>query len=354
MSSDPDVRNDRRSRFVHLDGGQARDPDANLRTMVAMPVPLAPCGPPHPFEALFVAHYRAIRALGRSVAELGVAIVAIHVPSCRLVARAWIAARAGEVQSSIVGRHSEADVLLDDPRVSLRHLAVLLSPPSSWDTSSLAYELLDLRTPQAFLDERGRQLEALRAEGPALVALGPFALFFLPTGDPTDWPELATEAWSILPPRVFVDERHAEPDRFRRGRHRAQRMQDDRHSAITLLPSVVGPDEGLLRDGEPVAGHVRITSPRGARRIAVGASAIARGILLGRYERCDAYELFADTVSRAHLLVKSVDGDVVAIDTASTAGTYVDGKEASVRVVALGAGEVAVLADEQAFVRWER
>lgn len=350
--SDPGFRRDVRTRIVHLDGGQARDPDANLRTLV-----VAPWDEPAavPFEALFVAHYRAIRGLGRSVHELGVAVVAIHVPTCRLVARAWVAARPDRVQSSIVGRHSQADVLLDDPRISLRHLAILVPPPTRWEPHALGFEILDLRTPHAFHDERGRPLEALRAEGPALVSVPPFALYALPTGDPSDWPELATDAWAMLPERVFLDERRAEPDRFRRGAHRARPRAEGsiRESHITLLPALAAPADRLVDDDEQPAGHLHVLTPRGSRRLAVGPRALSRGILLGRYERCDVSELFEDTVSRAHLLVKEVGGHVVGIDTASTCGTYVQGREDAVRTVALGAGQTAILADAGGTVRWE-
>ncbi len=357
MSRDSDVGAppDFRSRMIHLDAGQRRDAEQNCRTMIA--VGDGVFSAPVPFEALFLAHYRAIRELGRNASGPGVAIVAIHVPTCSLAARAWVAARAGAVGSLVVGRHSECDVLLDAPTLSLRHLALLVPPPPSWD--AIGFELIDLRTQQAFRDERGRHLEGLAAEGPAFVSCGPFALFVLPTGDPADWPELATDAWAMIPERVLVEERAAEPDRWRRGGYRARprsiRREGERsQTAITSIPSPLAPGEPLVMDGEVPLGALRITSERGSRRLLVGPAAASRGILLGRYSRCDGSEVLAhDSISRAHLLVKRVGDRVVAIDTASTAGTYVDGREHAVRVVALDRGEVAVIGGDRAFVRWQ-
>lgn len=357
MSSDSDVGAPRehRSRMIHLDAGQRRDPELNCRTVIGIEGLFQPAVP---FEALFLAHYRAIRQLGRNAGGPGVAVVAVHVPSCSLAARGWVAARASGVGSVIVGRHSECDVLLDAPTLSLRHLALLVPPPASWDAHSIGFEILDLRTPQAFRDERGRQLEGCAAEGPAFVSVGPFALFFFQTGDVSDWPELATDAWAMLPERVLVSERGAEPDRWRRGgygrRGRAPLAGGRSQTSITAIPAPLAPGEPLVAEGEEPLGALRITSDRGSRRILVGPRAAARGILLGRYDRCDGSEVLAhDCISRAHLLVKEIGGAIVGVDTASTEGTYVDGREHAARTVALGAGEVAVLGGERAFVRWQ-
>ena len=81
----------------------------------------------------------------------------------------------------------------------------------------MRFAVHDLRTASAFEDERGRRLEAIVAEGPALLSAGRHALFAFPTGDPSAWPELATDAWAMWPERVYVAERSAEPDRWRRG-----------------------------------------------------------------------------------------------------------------------------------------
>jgi hypothetical protein len=342
---------DPRSRVIHLDAGQLRDPGANCKTIIAIGDSLSV--ERVPFEALFLAHYRSIRELGRGAGDAGIAIVAVHARTCALAARAWVAARPGKIASAIIGRHSEVDVLLDGPTLSLRHLALLVSPLSSWDAPS--YEVLDLRTQAPFRDERGRPLEGLSTEGPALLSCGPFALFFLPTGDPADWPELAPDAWAMLPERVFARESAAEPDRWRRGAYgrRSVKRRERQQTCITEIPSVLSAGEPLVLDGEAPIGTLRITGEHGSRNLAVGSFAAQRGVLLGRYERCDGSDILQNEhVSRAHLLVKRLGDRLVGIDTASTEGTYVDGQEHAARVVALDRGEVAVLGDGRAFVRW--
>ncbi|HJL20060.1 MAG TPA: hypothetical protein RMH99_30625 [Sandaracinaceae bacterium LLY-WYZ-13_1] len=353
--SDSEPR-DFRSRMIHLDAGQRRDAQANRATVVA---PFDALGEaPVPYEALFLAHYRAIRELGRGVGAPGLAIVAVHVPSCRLAGRAWLAARARGVRSAIVGRHSEADLFLEAPMLSLRHLVALVPPPPSWDAHAVRYEVLDLRTARALRDERGRRLEGFEAEGPAFVACGPYALFFLQTGDATDWPELATDAWAMLPERIHVREHPAEPDRWRRGAYgrrcpRAPAPGADRTSLVTAVPPPLSAGERLVASGEAPSGALHVESERGARTLPVGPRAIGRGVLLGRYDRCDASDLLGhDHISRAHLLVKRVGDAVVGIDTASTGGTFVGDAAHRARTVALDRGEEAVLGDGLARVRW--
>ena len=361
--SDPGMRRmgDFRTRMIHLDAGQPRDREANFGTMALV------LGSLHekvadaqqvPFEALFVAHYRAIREIGRTATEPGVAVVAVHIPTCRLTGRAWLAARPSGVRSAVVGRHSEADLLLPDPGLSLRHLAVVVPPPASWDAGAIGFEVLDLRTSQAFRDERGRHLDGVLAEGPVFLSCGPYALFFLQTGDPSDWPELATDAWSMLPERVYLDERAAEPDRWRRGAHSvrssARESRPDR-SSITAIPALLSADDRLLLEGERALGTLLVASERGVRRLPLGSSAATRGILLGRYPRCESSEILADVhISRAHVLVKRAGGRLWAIDTASSEGMFAAGHPSSrARVLPLDGGEEVWIGQHRATLRWE-
>src|SRR5207248_896644 len=73
------------------------------------------------------------------------------------------------------------------------------------------YRVLDLRTSDGFADEHGRPLRGLRCEGPAVLRCAGHAMFFLPLGDPTDWPVSAEDAWACLPERVYFDELACDP-----------------------------------------------------------------------------------------------------------------------------------------------
>ncbi len=89
---------------------------------------------------------------------------------------------------------------------------------------------------------------------------------------------------------------------------------------------------------------------KGERSVAAGAA--TRGILFGRYERCDANGLgvMRDiSLSRVHLLLLDVAGTLHAIDTVSTNGTTIDGQ--SVRCEALRADATLRLGNVS--LRWD-
>jgi len=353
-----------RTRVVQLDAGQDRHRNHDSRTIVALSGHYAPRSVP--FEALFFAHYPAIRSTCRGLANPGVAVIAVHIPTCRLAGRMWLRAQIGRPATAIVGRHSRADLLLTDDRgMSLRHLALVLHPLRTWDGHDARFTVLDLRTSGAFHDEKGRHLEGVRCEGPAMLSSGDYALFFLQTGDATDWPSVASYAWAMLPKRVYLDDRAAEPDRWdrrRANRHANRRVEwrdredDDGLSRVTAIRGPVRTDEKLIRDGEQPVGALNVLTARSARRVRVGPAALSRGILLGRYSRCDAADVLdGDCISRSHLLLLRVEGKLYAIDTASTFGSYADRggtQQHEFRVLALEGDTTIVLADESAVLRW--
>jgi hypothetical protein len=347
-SSTPIPGPNNHSRVIHLDAGQARDRVMNVGTMVAVGADFFRA----PFKELFRAHYPAIRAVARAHEAPGLAVIAIHARARALAARAWLAARADGVASAIIGRHSEADVLLEDPAIALRHLAIVVTRARTWDAHDLTFEIIDLRTGTAFRDERGQQLETALCDGPAMISCGSYALFLLQTGDPSDWPSSADDAWSMLPERVMRREQAAEPDRWRRGQHRSAGPRTC--SSVTGIPGLVSPEQRLIAAGEAPVGQLHVRTATGGRVLRVGDEALSRGILLGRYARCDGADLFTDhNYSRAHVLVKRVDDRVYAIDTASTEGVS-DRDERRVRSVDLDRERLVLLGPRRAVVQWDR
>ncbi len=214
---------DLRTRVVHLHDGQDRDHAENSRTSIVildrMPRP--------PFEALFLTTWPELRRIATSFGLPGVAVAAVDVTRRRVAGSLCVAAKPGDANSAVIGRHSQCDLYLDgDPAMSLRHLAVLVHPLRAGDGpggTDVVYRIVDLRTHTAFTDEHGRRLEAVTAEGPMFLACGNYALFFLVTGDPSAWPEDAADAWACIPERVYVGEQEAEPDRWKRRRGRRAR-----------------------------------------------------------------------------------------------------------------------------------
>jgi hypothetical protein len=264
------------------------------------------------------------------VAELnrtGVALVAMDSDAVR--GAAFLASRSDVPSTAVLGRHTKADLRLGkDPALSLRHLVLLVYPHLG---SEVRYRLIDLRTATGFIDERGKRLRALEANGPAFVRFGRYSLLVFPTveaGEP--WPDDPEEGWNRLPDRLYLDEVETEE------RSKEWEVEHDRAWEVDALPKlkepptlvhhVAGPEmavQELVDGGEPPLGEIRITSYRGEATILVGKSAAQAGVVLGRSRRCDAGKVLSDrSISRVHLLIIEIAGNLFAIDTASSNGVW--------------------------------
>jgi FHA domain len=114
-------------------------------------------------------------------------------------------------------------------------------------------------------------------------------------------------------------------------------------------PQEPGP-EPVLGPGEAVEGHLLIVNGGAEERLPVGAKALERGIILGRYSRCSGdTSVMTDLVSRVHAVVISVDDQVHIIDAGSTNGIVVG--EAEVKCAPVESGATYSLG--RMLVRWE-
>lgn len=177
--------------------------------------------------------------------------------------------------------------------------------------------------------------------------MGGYALFTFATGAPEHWPESATEAWAKLegrntPLRVVRIEDRARPQPRR-----------ERAASVSVIRGPIETSEAMLEPGATRACTLRIEAGARRLRLALDEAALGRGVLLGRYSRCDSAHVFADDdISRVHVLVVRVEDDIVAIDTASTNGVYTSPSDDDpTRVVRLSSGEVAHLGDGLGVVR---
>ena len=340
VSSGPDHA---QTRFVRLDMGQVRDHGRDVRTVISTLDELASRGPV-PFEALFMAHYRSIRALAR-LDVAGAGVIAVHAPTGLLAGRLWVARHEDRANAGIVGRHSVCDLVLDDPRISLRHLAFVLP---AGDRHRDRFSLHELRTSRGLVGELGQPMGGAHVEGAGLFRIGPFALFAFNTGTPERWPELASDAWRDLSGRT-QGLRVVRPDPER------QRpiARPARTPSVTAIRGPMRTNEILLSPGGVRACTLSLASGPRRQRLALGEAALERGVLLGRYSRCDSGDVLSSkNISRIHLLVLRVDDDLLAIDTASSHGVFrADDDQTLARVVRLDAGEIAVLGDGDASVR---
>lgn len=332
--------------LVELWGGQVRGAGPNHATRIAR-IPRALAVDP---RALFERAYPAFADRGRAVDEPGLALVAIDEATGAAAGMACVRARVDRYVTAIVGRHDRCDLYLEGhAALALRQLAIVLAPVRDWRAGSreVSYRVLDLRTAEGMIDERGHALRGLRCEGPAIVRCGGYAIYMLPLGDPSDWPDTGADAWAYLPERVYFDElaRPAEGS--------VMRALAAPRRGQTLVIRTAGPrDTGMpLASRDDVAAQLVVRGPGGPRAIDVGHQALREGVLLGRYARCDGAGRGDDgALSRVHALLLRVDERLLAIDLASTNGTRLAG-QADARVLELD-GEAELELGFDTVVRW--
>ena len=122
-----------------------------------------------------------------------------------------------------------------------------------------------------------------------------------------------------------------------------------------MITAVHGPTRARIDvSSDERLGCLELTSAIGNDVIDVGVEAARRGLLLGRYHRCDSggiTSLALERISRVHVLVIEAVERLWVIDAASTNGIAVAGK--TVRVHPLGERDSVELAGVGT-VRWRR
>ena len=328
----------------------------NTKTILGPPVDSTPLSSHLSLEEQFKHHYPTIRDwLVRHAERAGLILFALTDEVVH--GAALLATKPDRINSSIVGRHSKADMRLQgDSTLSLRHVAVLLFPDDGKSENSCRYRLVDLRSASGFVDERGKRLRAIEADGPAFVRVGSYSLVVLPVdGDGGDWPEDADDAWSRIPDRLYLDEVETEEKSIQWDVDSDKAWEVEALPALsrppTLVHNIAGPEMAvheLLDDSETPLGELVINSSRGEAKIVVGEKAAHSGILLGRSRRCDAGRVLSDrSISRVHLLIIRIAGVLYAVDTASSNGVFdADARERASHLtsgVSLAMSDVAVI-----------
>lgn len=330
---------------IDLWAGQARG-GKNLATCYRS-VPSV--GAPKSMHELFIGAYTKFASLCRDVDEPGLALLAVDVATGAPAGLVRLRARFGRHVAAIVGRHDECDLYLSgQASLALRHLAIVLDPVQSWrrDSTTVRYHVLDLRTEEGFTDEHGKRMRGLRAEGPAFLRCAGHAIFVLPLGDPSDWPELAEDAWAMLPERVYFDEMQCSP-----GGSLTNMPLDTRGKSLIFRTH--GPrDTGMsLVESGDTAGTLELIGKSRSGRLTIGERALRDGVLLGRYARCDGAAMLEDlSMSRVHMLLLHVDDTLLAIDTCSRNGSHLPG-QSHARVIAV-VGDTEIHVGKHTRIRW--
>jgi hypothetical protein len=336
---------------ISLWGGQVRGAALNAQTMMR-PAVRPEMLPARAYSArdLFIAAYPRFADTCRAFDEPGIAVVAVDAATGIPAGIVKLCARVQRPVAAIVGRHDRCDLYLAGrEELSLRQLAVILDPVTTWarGASNVRYRVLDLRTGTPIVDEDGKPMRGLVADGPAIFRVAGYTMFILPLGDPTDWPASGSDAWQMLPERVYLDQLENAPQ----GSLPKIRMPrpDARETYITRTG---GPrDTGMRLAQGDAAGMLELHTPTRQLTLTIGSKALAEGILLGRYSRCDATEAAHEdhSLSRVHALLMQVDERLLLVDTASTNGTFERGEPARV-VVFDGTTELRL--GKRTFVRW--
>lgn len=249
-----------------------------------------------PFAAVFRKHYAALRAAHQAHPAEGVLIAAVD-GNGLFDAHAHLRLPPSGIAHLILGRHERCDVVLSrDNDVSLRHL---LLRATRGPNGQLHLRAIDLRSRCGLLSEDGKRCEAIASRGPLFLQVGSYVLFLLPTGSSVKpWNDDADGTWRSFAPR---EQEILPPPQPLKSRSAPAR------DAVKLATITI-------QSSSPQAGDLTSTH-------AVWSDQLARGILVGRDDRCSHGGLEEGNLSRVHLVLLSVDDEVWAIDTASTNGT---------------------------------
>ena len=297
-------------------------------------------------EVAFISHYAEITAVLRTAAAPSLVMFVFDEEG--LAARATLPASPDAVRCATVGRHDRVELLLpDDPTLSLRQLAVLVSPTRD----KVRYRVLDLRTRLRMLDEFDQLLDGFEADGPMFVSVGRYTVLMIPRSEgPLRWPSDPLEGWRQLPPRSY-----------HRTSHRRARLETlpppgpgPVNTRVQVLGGVSLPADctGVV-DARPV-GFLYLSSATGEARLVIDRLTARSGVLLGRYDRCEAGGspvLDDELVSRVHALVVQVEGRTTVMDLGSVNGLWWRDRQVSVQE--LRSGDAIELGRKAVTVRWE-
>lgn len=234
-------------------------------------------------EGLFRARQRVMASALREEPRPGLFVFAAHLQYGH-VARLWLEATE-QPRAGLIGRHDEVDLALPlDDALSLRHLMFVVRRRAE----TVRFVVLDLESNNGLQLEAGDPVRLAEAAGPLIVCASDFVFFCFPTGQPIPWNPDSDDSWATLAPRRAL-----------------RREPRARETSWTDRP----------------VGRVEVGVSSGMRVLTPGNVALRRGVLIGRDGRCDLV-VPETTVSRVHVVLLSLDDELLVIDSGSTNGLW--------------------------------
>jgi hypothetical protein len=224
----------------------------------------------------------------------------------------------------VIGRHECCALTLLDEEISLRHALVRVTRHAG---DEVRVRLIDLGSSNTFHTEDGQACKSVMAEGPMFINLLGYQLFLLPTGSlsPCSWSDDAEATWQSFPERIYFD--HRMPERMVGRPQQQPAARARRHTYMTLLPAAQHLRARPGAGGDAL-GTILLAAESTQIAHRVSHEDLERGVLIGRYERCQLAGA-SGSLSRVHLVLLLDGGDVWAVDTASLNGTIVEGQRIS-------------------------
>lgn len=192
----------------------------------------------------------------------------------------------GKGRPLVVGRHAQCDLRLDEDGLPLRHLVLLPRP----GRDGVRADCWELRSELPLHTVTGHAVGSLRGIGDFCATFGSYVLVV----------QLAKPEPRLELPQL--------------------RAPGEPEPAVTRVEPVGYLGERLT-GGRVVAELEALVDGAAPERIPLTRDELRAGVLIGRYPRCALQARDDERLSRVHLLLVEVDGEVLAIDCASSNGT---------------------------------
>jgi hypothetical protein len=284
----------------------------------------APTAPKASFAATFKAIFGELRPIFDGFPRDGLLCVAAR-ENGPIVSYVHLPILSDQGAFGVIGRHECCALNLLDEEISLRHALVRVTRQPG---DEVRVRLIDLGSSNTFHTEDGQACKSVMAEGPMFINLLGYQLYLLPTGNLSlgRWTDDPASTWNTFPERVYFD--HRIPDRMvKDGPRPAPAGRARRHTYMTLLPAAQHLRARPGAGGSAV-GTILLSAESTQIAHRVSQEDLERGVLIGRYERCQLAGA-AGSLSRVHLVLLLDGGDIWAVDTASLNGTIVEGQRIS-------------------------